>query len=170
MEVRLRRLRRADISELARLANNRKIWDNVRDYLPHPYYKKDAEFFISSKVTEEPQVTFAIEYDGSFTGVIGLVPQSDVYAHNAEIGYWIGEEYWGQGIATRAVQLATDYAFNSLNLYRLYAGVFEHNKGSMRVLEKAGYIKEATLKGAIRKNDVILNEELFSILRTEIKF
>lgn len=164
MEVRLRRLRRADIPELARLANNRKIWDNVRDYLPHPYSEKDAEFFISSKVAEDPQITFAIEYQGSFAGVIGLEPQQDVYAHTSEIGYWLGEEYWGKGITTKAVQLATDYAFNTLGLHRLYAGVFEHNKGSMRVLEKAGYIKEATLKGAVKKNGVIINEELYSIL------
>ncbi len=164
MEVRLRRLRRADIPELARLANNRKIWDNVRDYLPHPYYEKDAEFFITSKVSENPQVTFAIEYDGRFTGVIGLVPQTDVYAHNAEIGYWIGEEYWGKGITTRAVKLATEYAFNSLKLYRLYAGVFEHNQSSMRVLEKAGYTKEATLEGAVKKNGLIIDEVLYSII------
>lgn len=134
-EVLLRRLRRADIPDLARMANSRKIWDNVRDYLPHPYHEKDAEFFITSKVSEDPQVTFAIEYQESFVGVVGLVPQTDVYAHAAEIGYWIGEAYWGKGIATQTVNLTTEYAFIMLELHRVYTGVFEYNKASMRVLE-----------------------------------
>ncbi len=166
-EVRLRRLRLADISELTRLANNRRIWDNVKDYFPHPYLEKDAEFFIRSKASEDPQITFAIEYHGSLVGVVGLEPQSDVYAHTCEIGYWLGEEFWGKGIATYAVMLATDYAFQTLAMYRIYAGVFEHNEASMKVLEKAGFVKEATLKGAIKKNAVIINEELYSIVRVD---
>lgn len=163
-EVRLRRLRLADISELARLADNRKIWDNVRDYFPHPYREKDAEFFIGSKIDENPQVTFAIEFDGNLAGVVGLEPQADVYAHTAEIGYWIGEPYWGQGIATKAVLLSTNYAFEKLALYRLYAGVFEYNKVSMRVLEKAGFTKEARLQGAVKKNGRIIDEVLYSLV------
>lgn len=163
-QVRLRRLRRADIPELTRLANNRKIWDNVRDYFPHPYLEKDAELFVSSKAGEDPQITFAITYQESFAGVVGLEPQSDVYAHNAEIGYWLGEEFWGKGIATKAVELAVLYAFETLAKHRIYAGVFAHNIGSMRVLEKAGFVKEATLRDVVKKNNEIIDEVLYSIV------
>ena len=163
--VLLRRLRRADIPELAKLANNRNVWDNVRDYFPHPYSEKDAEFFISSKVSEDPQVTFAIEFEGSFAGVVGLEPQQDVYAHTCEIGYWIGEAYWGKGIATEAVKQATIYAFESLGLHKVYAGVFEFNKGSMRVLQKAGYFQEAILKSSVQKNNKIVDEVRYCIFK-----
>lgn len=167
VEVLLRRLRRADIPELSMLANNRNVWDNVRDYFPHPYSEKDAEFFISSKVSEDPQFTFAIEFEGNFVGVVGLEPQQDVYAHTSEIGYWIGEPYWGKGIATKAVKQATSYAFETLGLHKVYAGVFEFNKGSMRVLEKAGYIKEATLRSSVKKNDVIVDEVRYCIFKKQ---
>ncbi|MDW3196268.1 MAG: GNAT family protein [Cytophagales bacterium] len=165
VEVHLRRLRRADTSELAKLANNRNVWDNVRDYFPHPYSEKDAEFFISSKVSEDPQITFAIEFEGRFAGIVGLEPQQDVYAHTCEIGYWIGEAYWGKGIATQAVNLATTYAFETLGLLKVYAGVFEFNKGSMRVLEKAGYLQEAILKSSVQKNNMIVDEVRYCIFR-----
>ncbi|MCB0628356.1 MAG: GNAT family protein [Saprospiraceae bacterium] len=161
-KISLRPPRMTDKTRLADLVNNRKIWNNVRDMLPHPYAESDAEFFIGTTFKEEPQKTFAIEYEGQLCGMTGLHPQEDVYRLSAELGYWIGEPYWGKGIASQAVALITQYGFDKLDLVRIYAGVFEYNTASMRVLEKNGFVKEGVLRKAIIKNGAIWDEHRFS--------
>ena len=134
----LRRLNLSDSEGVALLANNKKISDHLRDIFPHPYGIKDAQYFINSVINEDPQLTFGIECEGQFCGVIGLVPQKDVYCKSAEIGYWLGEPYWGRGIATIALGLIIEYGFKNLHLIRIYTGVFAGNELSIRVLEKNG--------------------------------
>ncbi len=158
----LRPLGDNDATVLAQLANNRKIWINVRDVLPSPYCIDDANNFISLTQKENPQMSFAIEYNKQFCGMVGLIGQSDVYKKIAEIGYWIGEPYWNKGIATIAVKLLTEYGFNQLNLIRIHTGVFEYNIGSMKVLTKNGYEKDGVFKKSIFKNGKIYDEHRFS--------
>jgi len=158
----LRPLTDNDKDELARLANNKKIWDNLRDLMPHPYTTDNAIFFINMTKQEDPQMTFAIEYDRKLCGVIGLTRQQDVYKNTAEIGYWIGEPYWNKGIATEAVKLITDYGLNQLDLVRIHTGIFEYNISSMKVLEKCGYKKEAVFEKSVVKNGQIWNEHRYS--------
>ena len=158
----LRPLCDSDANVLARLANNRKIWDNVRDLLPSPYGIDDANNFITLTQKENPQTTFAIEYDKEFCGVIGLTGQSDVYKRTAEIGYWIGEPFWNKGIATVAVKLVTDYGFNQLDFIRIHTGVFEYNISSMKVLTKNGFSQDGIFKKSILKNGQIFDEHRFS--------
>jgi ribosomal-protein-alanine N-acetyltransferase len=129
-QLKLRAFRDSDSKRLAELCNNKRIWDNLRDYIPFPYTENNANDFIKYCQRENPQFTFAIEYNGEFVGTIGLVRQTDVYKLSAEIGYWIGEPYWGMGIATKAVRLITEYGFSTLGLVRIYAGVFDFNKAS----------------------------------------
>ena len=148
----LRSLTDDDATALAQLANNKKIYDNVRDALPHPYTLDDAIFFINLTKQENPQVSFAIEYEGVFCGMIGLIPQKDVYRLTAEIGYWLGEPFWGKGIITKAAAMVTDYGFNELGLIRIHTGIFEHNIASMKVLEKNGYKKECVFEKSVIKN------------------
>ena len=161
----LRSLRDDDAPHLAQLANNRKIWDNVRDLLPSPYSFDDANRFIKLTQEENPQMNFAIEFDNHLCGVIGLVGQSDVYKKTAEIGYWIGEPYWNRGIATVAVKLITEYGFEELDFIRIHTGVFEYNKSSMKVLTKNGYSKDGVFKKSILKNGKIYDEHRFSKTR-----
>jgi len=163
--VRLRPVRYADRETLAELADNKNIWNTLRDMFPLPYTVDDADRFIDMVKQQDPQVTFAIEFDYSFVGVIGLVPQPDVYRKSAEIGYWIGEPFWGQGITTRAVNLATQYAFETMNLERLFAGVFEGNEASKKVLEKCGFVLEGIGRKAVFKNDRFMDEYRFGKLR-----
>lgn len=160
-KIKIRPLKLSDKAELAKLANNKKIWDNLRDYIPFPYKESDAEFFINLTKEENPKQTFGIEYKDKLSGVIGLVIQKDVYQKSAEIGYWIGESFWGNGIATKAVELITRYGFDKLDLNRIYTGVFEYNAASMKVLEKNGYEKEGIFKNAIFKNDKVCDEHRF---------
>jgi [ribosomal protein S5]-alanine N-acetyltransferase len=140
----------------------KKIWDNLRNYIPHPYTQTDADRFIGQCLLESPPLTFAIEYKGSLCGVIGLAAQKHVYRKSAEIGYWIGEPFWNRGIATIAVKLISEYGFNKLNLVRIFTAVFEYNPTSMKVLEKNGYTKEAVFKKAVIKNGEIWDEHRYS--------
>ena len=132
--IKLREFLETDKTQLARLCNNKKIWDNVRDSLPYPYTEKDAIEFIRLCQKESPKITFAIEKDGVLTGTIGLLKKTDVDRLTAEIGYWIGEPFWGQGIATEAVKLITQYGFDKLGLVRIHTGVFDFNKPSISSL------------------------------------
>lgn len=164
-EILLRPLALADQDSLAQLANNKKIWDNLRDYFPHPYSRQDAAFFIKQTQQEAPLMTFAIQYAADLCGIIGLVGQSDVYKKTAEIGYWLGEPFWKRGIATGAVKLMTDYGLHQLGFVRIHTGVFEYNTASMRVLEKNGYQLDAIFKKSIFKNGSIWNEHWYSIIK-----
>lgn len=160
--ITLQSLKPEDAKPLAILANNKNIWDNVRDYMPHPYSEKDGADFIEMVQKEDPTHTFGIRYNEELAGVVGLVAQEDVYRKSAEIGYWIGEPFWGKGIATQAVHILTNYGFDHLGLLRIYAGVFEYNMGSMKVLEKNGYHKEGIFKKALIKNEQIWDEHRYA--------
>ena len=159
--IKLRELEITDKEKLTELADNKNIWDNVRDYLPHPYKLSDAEFFINSVKKENPRQNFGIEYEGELCGVIGLIVQNDVYKKSAELGYWIGEYYWGKGIATKAVELITKYGFEKLQIIRIYSSVFENNIASMKVLEKNGFLSEGIFKKAVIKNEIIMDEHRY---------
>jgi RimJ/RimL family protein N-acetyltransferase len=162
--VKLRALAVNDASALASLANNINIWNNVRDLFPHPYSLQDAWDFISVCEQEDPVYTFAIEYKGEFAGVIGLVQKIDVNRQSAELGYWLGEPYWNQGIVTRAAKLIVNYGFEHLGLSRIYSCVFDFNKGSQRVLEKAGFTLEGVLKNDYIKNNQLGDGYLYGIV------
>ena len=161
----LRKLTEADKLELAEIANNKKIWDNVRDYFPYPYSLKDAENFIQTVSNEDPQVTFAISYDNRLARVTGFILRTDIHRKPAEIGYCLGEQYWNKGIATKAVNLLVAYGFEELGLIRIDTGVFEFNAASCKVLEKCGFVKEAVLKNAVIKNGMIGNEVRYCKLK-----
>jgi RimJ/RimL family protein N-acetyltransferase len=122
--------------------------------------------FITQCNNEIPQITFAIEYKGELAGCIGLTIQSDIYRLSAEIGYWIGEPYWGLGIATLAVEMITTYGFEQSNLVRIYAGVFDYNKASQRVMEKAGYKLESIAEKSIIKNGELHNEYRYAKVKS----
>jgi RimJ/RimL family protein N-acetyltransferase len=164
-QSKLRRWVQADAEALARLANNRKIWLNLRDRFPHPYTRADADGWIAHCEAETGTPTqFAIDLDGEAIGGIGVEMKSDVHRLTAEIGYWIGEPYWGNGIASAAVVEMTRYAFAEFPLERLEALVFEWNPASRRVLEKAGYVLEGRLARCIVKDGRIGDGFLYAAI------
>ncbi|WP_108808499.1 GNAT family N-acetyltransferase [Aquimarina spinulae] len=167
-EIKIRQLVESDKSQLAKLANNNNISNNLRDYFPNPYNEEDAKSFIKMTIQQDPTVSFGIEFGGELCGVISLMLQDDMYRKSAEIGYWLGEPYWGKGITTKAVDQITKYGFEKLNLIRIYAGVIEYNTASMNVLEKSGFKKEGIFQKAIVKNGKIWNEHRYCILNKKI--
>jgi [ribosomal protein S5]-alanine N-acetyltransferase len=159
MHIRIRPWLAKDLEPLATLANNKKIWNNVRDYFPHPYTAQDAKEWLALNVGITPVLNFVIEVDGQFAGSIGMVPKTDVYRNNMEIGYWLGEPYWGKGIATKAITLICEFITKEYpHINRIYAEVFEGNKASMRALEKNDFELECIRKKAVIKNDVLLDD------------
>jgi len=158
MNVILREWKKSDATTLARIANNKKIWDNVRDRLPYPYSEKDAKEWLALVRKQKIVTTFCVEANGEVAGSIGFTLKDDVYRKNAEIGYFIAEEYWRSGIATEAVKQLVDYIEKNFDVVRIYAEVFDYNKASMKVLEKNGFYLESIRKKAAIKNDVILDD------------
>jgi [ribosomal protein S5]-alanine N-acetyltransferase len=161
----LRSFRFGDEDSLQFHANNPAVWNNLRDSFPHPYLKNDAVDWISAHHQQLKPLNLAITVEDQVIGGIGLIPQTDIYKLNAEIGYWLGEAFWGKGIMTDALKGMLVYAFGNFNFIRIYAGVFETNPASMRVLEKAGFQKEAIHRKAILKNGRILDEHVYSIFK-----
>jgi RimJ/RimL family protein N-acetyltransferase len=170
MELRLERCtirdwRFGDEESLTLNANNPNVWRNLRDAFPHPYTRADAERWINSAASGTPTTSFAIEVGGSAVGGIGIVPGVDIYRRSAEIGYWLGEPFWGRGIATEALSALTAYVFTNFDIVRLWAGVFEWNIASSRVLEKAGYQREARFRLAATKGGKTIDEFIYAIIR-----
>jgi RimJ/RimL family protein N-acetyltransferase len=103
--------------------------------------------------------------DEEAVGGIGFTVQPDVAHRSAEIGYWLGEKFWGRGIATEALKAVTEYAFANYDLCRLYAHVFDWNPASARVLEKAGYRFEGRLKKSVTKNGQTIDQLIYAMVR-----
>jgi len=158
MKVVLREWKKSDSTALAKIANNKKIWDNVRDRLPYPYTEQDAKEWLALVKKQKIVTTFCVEADGELAGSIGFTLKEDVYRKSAEIGYFIGENFWGQGIATEAIGQLVGYIEKNFDLVRIYAEVFEHNKASMKVLEKNGFYLESIRKKAAIKNNIVIND------------
>lgn len=165
--ISLKKLSPDDAPQIARLANNKNIWNNLRDYMPFPYQLSDAKGFIELVSHQNPCLTYGISFHDELCGVVGVNDQKDIYKKSVEIGYWLGEPYWGKGIASAALKLMTNYAFDTLDINRIYTSVFEANHASMKVLNKNGYTKEGILRKAVYKNDVFLDEHRYGILRSE---
>jgi RimJ/RimL family protein N-acetyltransferase len=162
----VRRWRTQDASEVARQADDRRVWINLRDAFPHPYHIEDAERFIAMATAMSPPTYFAIEVAGRAAGGIGYTLHSDVERVGAEVGYWLGAEFWGRGIATQAVRAVTELAFATHpELQRLYAVPFSWNPASARVLEKAGYLREGTLRRSAIKDGHVLDQWMYAIVR-----
>lgn len=154
-----------DRDAIVRHANNRKVSINLRDRFPHPYTSQDARTWLDVVIGIKPETNFAIAVGSEAVGGIGFTVQPDVGHRSAEIGYWLGEEFWGRGIATDALKAVTDYAFANFDICRLFAHVFEWNGASARVLEKAGYAFEGRLRKSVTKNGQTIDQLMYAIIR-----
>lgn len=160
-----RQLVSGDAPALARYADNRKIWLEVRDRMPHPYRLEDAQAYIERNGDADPPTHFALTHQGEAIGSIGLMLGTDIERISAEIGYWIGEPFWGRGVVQRAVEATVAYGMPTFGLRRIFAQANVRNIGSNRVLEKAGFALDATLRSAAIKDGEVLDQNLWSFVR-----
>ena len=167
MTVRLRAWTLADAPALAKLINNKKVQDNLRDGLPFPYSEEDAKVFLSAVLASDPDqnLAFAIEADGELIGSISATRCANIHFRTAELGYYLGEPYWGKGFATEAVRQICDYIYRNTDIIRIFAEPFAYNTASCRVLEKAGFQLEGLLRSNAVKNGRILDMKMYARIR-----
>ncbi len=165
----IRKWKLTDAKDIAVALSNKKIQDNLRDGLPYPYSEQDGIDFISSMLSanEDETFAFAITLDDKAIGSIGVFRQQNIHRQTAEMGYYIAEEYWGKGIMTDAVKQICEYVFKNSDILRIYAEPFAYNTGSCRVLEKAGFQYEGTLRNNAVKNGKVIDMKMYSLLREE---
>ncbi len=163
----VRSFREADAAELARQANNRKVWLQLRDQFPHPYTIDDARSFIALARSGRPETMFAITVSDVAVGELGAKLRDDVERCSAEVGYWLGEPYWGRGIMSRVLAAFTRFAFTAYDLERLYAVPYASNAASCRVLQKAGYRLEGRMRRSAIKDGKVQDQFLYATLRGE---
>ncbi len=150
----LRPYRDADRPVLPEIADNPNVARNLSVVFPHPYTQAEADRWVAYAKTQNPTLDFAIEYRGVLVGGGGLQPGRGDGEGGAELGYWLAEDYWGKGLATRAVRLLVDYGFTRLGLARIEARVRTTNVPSLRVLEKNGFTREGVLRSALTRDGV----------------
>ena len=165
----LRPWRMEDAHCMQPLANNPKIAQNLRNAFPYPYSLADARRFIENSMRRDGDrcIMRTIEIGGVPAGSIGVFLGSDVYEKTAEVGYWLGEPYWGRGIMPQAVREICDLAFDTYDLECIYAEVFSGNPASCRVLEKAGFTREGIKRRGVYKNGRVMDGVLHTLLRGE---
>ncbi len=158
----VRSYRCTDAPVMAPYADNCEVWRNLRDAFPHPYSVADAEAFIERALGDDPETMFAIAVEDRAVGGIGFSLHRDVERVGAEIGYWLGEPFWGRGIATEALAAVTAYAIATHRLTRVYAVPYEWNLASCRVLEKMGYVREARMRRSAVKDCRVIDQFLYA--------
>ncbi|KLU81333.1 hypothetical protein MAPG_00423 [Magnaporthiopsis poae ATCC 64411] len=169
----IRGFRPSDAAALQQLADDANVSRSLGDHFPFPYTMADAEQYL--KIARPEDGDYAIFRspggdggDDVFVGGIKLKRLPDVYAHGAEVGYWIGREHWGQGLASEAVVALTRWAFESHpDIHRLEGLVYANNPASSRVLEKAGFTLEGTRRRAACKRGEVIDVRVYGLLRDE---
>lgn len=167
MDISIRKWKIDDVEQLFNILNNQKILNNLRDGIPYPYTIENAQEFISQtlKAPKNSQYSWAILIDDQVIGSVGVFRKDNIHYRTAEIGYYISEEYWGNGIMTKVMKEVCDYIFHETDILRLFAEPFAYNIASCRVLEKAGFELEGILRSNAIKNGQILDMKMYSIVR-----
>ena len=163
MNFKLRQWQKSDVDSLTKYANNPKIASNLTNQFPYPYTKENALNFIEMVLEFNPPQVFAIEINGEAVGGIGIHSQADVYCKNMELGYWLAEPFWGNGIMSKAIEEIVEHGFDKFQITRIFARPYGPNKASQRVLEKAGFVLEATFEKTFYKNGEFLDELVYAI-------
>ena len=154
-----------DLDSLVKFANNKKIAKFMDDHFPHPYTIESGINFIHLATKDTPVHIFAIEVNGQAVGGIGIHPQTGIQRKNAELGYWLAEPFWGNGIITKAVSQMISFGFNTYDITRIFAKPFGTNLASQKVLEKSGFVMEAQFKNSYYKYGKYFNELVYAVRR-----
>jgi RimJ/RimL family protein N-acetyltransferase len=164
----LRPWRESDVEDLARIANNKKISKNLMIRFSYPFGMEDAKSWVGLMMEDEQaDKNFVVEVDGRFVGGVGFELKDGLREGIADGGYWLGEEFWGRGIASEAWRMLRDYVFENYDIRKFQAGVFSWNPASVRVQEKCGFKREAVLKKGIIRFGEVCDEFRYGLLREE---
>lgn len=165
-----------DVADIVRNINNLNVtkWLLV---VPYPYKPKDAKFWIErqkSETKEKPRKSYhfgiELKVEKRIIGGCGL-KKVDRYNGTAEIGYWLGQDYWKKGYGSEALEALLDLAFKRLKLRRLEAEIFSGNPSSGKLLEKYGFQREGMKRKAVKSkaNGKIYDGIIYALLKEEYK-
>lgn len=160
----VRRWRPDDAESLSRHGDDRRIWRSMSDAFPSPFTRERADAFIAMTARQSPTTYFAIATPDQAVGGIGLSLGADVHRHCAELGYWLGAPFWGRGWMSEAIARFTAAAFARFRLLRIFAQPYAGNAGSIRALEKAGYVREGCLRSAVLKEGELRDQYVYARL------
>lgn len=169
MQFSLRPWNSNDLQSLVKYANNWNVAKNLTNKFPHPYTEQDGQSFIEMATSDDPIHIFAIDINGEAAGGIGLHPQPDIFIKNAELGYWLGEPFWGQKIISSAIKQIVDFGFSTYDIDRIFARPFGTNIVSQKVLEKNNFKLEGRFEKVLFKNGIYLDELVYAIRREHWK-
>lgn len=161
----LRAWRASDAETLASHANNRDVWRNMSDRFPHPYTLEIAQHWVAQGHIEFGGENYAIVIDDVAVGGAGVIQGEGQFICNVEIGYWLGQPYWGRGVATAVVRVLAERAFALPGITRVFAGVHADNPASARVLQKNGFEREGVLRRSAIKNGEVIDRVLYAKIR-----
>lgn len=169
MKCKIRKWRASDAGDLAAALFNKNVLNNLRDGLPYPYTEQDAAEYIAAMLSADEKDTFAyaVTVDDKAVGSIGAFRQENIHCRTAELGYYLAEPYWGQGLMTDAIGQICAEIFATTDILRIYAEPFSYNIGSCRALEKAGFQYEGTMKNNAVKSGRVLDMKLYALTRDE---
>lgn len=159
-----------DIKSIEKYANNKNVADNLRNIFPYPYTLEDAEDYVRFciKGDKKKQCCRAVTVNGEAVGSIGVFIKDDVYCKTAEVGYWLGEEFWGKGIMSKAIKEICEFVFDNYDIVRIFAEPFACNMGSKRALEKADFKLEGILEKSVYKNGVIGDSCIYGLINNKL--
>jgi len=152
-----------DLNSLVKYANDIEISKNLTNKFPYPYTKENGTNFINFATKDNPIHIFAIDIHGEAVGGIGIHPQDDIQCKNAELGYWLAQDYWGRGIISKAIAQIVSFGFKTYDLTRIFARPFGSNIASQKVLEKNGFVLEAKFEKTLYKNGKFEDELIYAI-------
>lgn len=155
----------SDLPSLVQHANNADIARYLIDAFPHPYTAEDGQGYLEFVASQAPGCIFAIDVAGQAVGSIALHPQADIHRKNAELGFWLAQPFWDQGIITQAISQVVAHGFRAFDITRIFARPFGTNRASQRVLEKAGFALEARFAQTLFKNGEFLDEWVYGLRR-----
>ncbi len=165
MKFKIRPWEISDLISLVKHANNLNVAKNLTTKFPYPYTETDGKAFIEFATKDNPIHIFTIDINGKAVGGIGIHPQTDIFIKNAELGYWLGEPFWGQGIISKAIKQIIDFAFTNYDIDRIFARTFGTNIASQKVLEKNNFTLEGRFEKVLFKNGEYLDELVYAIRR-----
>lgn len=165
--VHLRPWTKSDYGALVRYGNNKAVWRGLTDMFPHPYTHDHAVDWVEVAGKSEPSIFLAIDLNSEAVGGAGVIARDGMEIHTGQFGYWLGEPYWGKGLATVCARALKRHAFSNLRYMRLEAPVFGWNIASMRVLEKAGFAREGVLRRSVLKDGQLLDQVIYAVIRDD---
>ncbi len=170
--IKLRGLKRQDIHSLRNHADDKNISKFI-PFIPHPYTLNDARKWINlthrmARSNKAYHFGIALAETNEIIGIIGL-KNINLLDFNAELEYWVGSKYWRKGITSEALKLILKFAFNDINLIRVYAFVSEKNIASVKLLDKFRFVQEGNFRKAYKTNNKWYNVFGYGILKDEFE-